>query len=244
MKLIILMGLGLVSTLVVFQNCSGTGFDSVAVDSMDLSSYHADNGYDCEGTQCHDLVEKVETNKYLSQIGNVDYVRSVLEQMFLVDGNDKTNEKIEKIIKDKLLMKRVFFGGRCTHYDDNELCYAGTSHQGSKFEIRESGGFAGLEHGGIVSASREGVRMQVCDKLIADEEILMNMLENADLDINSEINIENLSRLFNLYYPELDPSEGAQNLFSAYKDFFIDSKLERWQKLSLIVCYSSGWQYY
>ena len=245
MKSLLVLTFSLGLSLLVFQNCAGTGFESVSAGSSLMNSdYHGDNFYDCEGTQCHDFSEKLEQNKYLSQVGNIDYVKSVFDQVFKSPNQISINDKIENILLKNLMSRRLFFGGRCTNYDENEDCYAEGNTQESRYNFRINQSYENLPVGGVMTASREGVRLQVCDLLLKEKDILESMLSNAGLEINSEINEENLAKLMLLFYPDLDPKEAVENLMSSHKDFYIDDKTEQWQKISGIVCYSSGWQYY
>lgn len=240
-------GIGLVLIagvlLGVFQNCAQSNFESETA-SLDLSDSLHGGTINCKTDNCHDVVKKVEKTKYLSQLGNVEYVTSVFEQVFLSEQERETSdlEPAEIIIRDVILMNRSFFGGNCSLYDDKKYCIAHPNHN-SNYAQMINNSFHTLSIEGSMNSSREGYRMQACDKLIADTNIMTQALENANLKPDSPLDFSNLQAFFQLFYPEIDEKEPVIELekISASLD---DRIFIKWKKIATVVCHSSGWQYY
>jgi hypothetical protein len=225
-----------------FQNCAQSNFEgaNMGLESID-NPHHGEMGFHCDHTGCHDYQAPKQETKYYTQIGNATYVASVLEEVF---NNAKApNNNVSKIINDKILKNRLFFGGKCHTHDDRETCIANDSYNNNYSEIL-SNGYANLSQHGGANSSREGYRLQACDELIKDPSIATIALGNAGVTPNSPFDWEHVGRLFRLFYPEIDDGYPVQKLGEISESIDAESKEEKWTKLLSVVCYSSGWQYY
>ena len=229
--------------LISFQNCSQGQFDSIAVGR---DYYHSGEGdRSCDTSNCHDVWEKNRRNKYLSQLGSIDYVASVLRDVFISPTSSESEKnRVEAILQERLLGHRNFFGGRCTHYDGEQLCTTRPGSTESKYNERERLSLAGLTPRGEMNTSREAVRMQVCDSLLADAQAFASVMGHLSEGVQSEWTADNAFILLQRFYPELYDIEVADRLLSelaSYENLELEA---RWKKLVNILCYSPHWQFY
>lgn len=225
-----------------FQNCAQSSFIGAnsSLSSLD-NPHHGEMGFHCDHTGCHDYQAPKQETKYYTQIGNASYVASVFEEVF---NNAKApSPEVTKIVKEKILKNRLFFGGKCHTHDDRDSCIANDSYNNNYAEIL-SNGYASLSQHGGANSSREGYRLQACDELIKNKDIAIMALSNASITPNSPFDWEHVGRLFQLFYPEIDDRYPVQKLGEISESLEAESKEDKWIKLLSVVCYSSGWQYY
>lgn len=222
-----------------FQNCAQAPFHAITEGVQDLNSMHGGASVVCEGDVCHAIDPKIKKARYLTELGNADYVASVFRDIFVSRQN---NDPAEAIIRNNILMNRIFFGGRCSYYDNKEDCYSDPNYNTDAIK-KETQAYNALAQQGSGNSSREAHRIKTCDLLIKNDNILAGSLQKLGLSTSSILSNDNILKTYQVFYPNLFEEEPIQKLVEISSEFEGSNK-DKWAKVFIVLCYSSGWQYY
>lgn len=207
-------------TSIVFQNC---GFWKPYHDviTMDLPSNHPSG-------------EKLQISANQLVMGDKEYLESVFTDVFGSPSLSQENKNVlQSILFQEFTPQQQVLGRACDPIREGSTygCYYSLTNAETGLSAASS-------------AIREGARIQVCRRMIANEPLFQNAV--AKIKGNSSTPTDqSIGSAIELFFPAREPDSVLQNALSRLDGAMAtnsESADNRWRMLLLTLCESPSWQ--